>query len=54
MITDTNSDERLLQSPFAAHLKQELGWGDTCEVVLKRDLPSAVPVSYRDASAQLR
>jgi type I restriction enzyme R subunit len=116
MITDINSEDRLVQSTFAEHLEQELGWesvyaynaetfgpdgtlgrADTREVVLKRDLRSAVarlnpelpekaieeavlklthhdfsrslqqhnqafykmirngvPVSYRDASGQLR
>ena len=61
MITDINSEDRLVQSTFAEHLEQELGWesvyaynaetfgpdgtlgrADTREVVLKRDLRSAV------------
>lgn len=61
MITDINSEDRLVQETFANHLEQELGWeniyawnqedfgptsllgrADTREVVLKRDLWSAI------------
>ena len=61
MITDINSEDRLVQTTFAEHLERELGWenvyawnqedfgptsllgrADTREVVLKRDLRSAI------------
>lgn len=61
MITDINSEDRLVQATFAEHLENELGWenvyawsqetfgpdgtlgrADTREVVLKRDLRSAI------------
>lgn len=61
MITDINSEDRLVQATFAEHLEKALGWenvyawnqetfgpngtlgrADTREVVLKRDLRSAV------------
>ncbi len=61
MITDINSEDRLVQATFAEHLEKELGWenvyawnqetfgpdgslgrADAREVVLKRDLRSAI------------
>jgi type I restriction enzyme R subunit len=61
MITDINSEDRLVQATFAEHLEKELGWEnvyawnqetfgpngtlgrtDAREVVLKRDLRSAI------------